>query len=238
METFQQLAKHPKMEELLQGMTQVVSSLPSEKEDSHAKGSHDTRGKAPMVERQHVVKTPSRASGPKDFVAFGHGTVNDDKEKAHVVEQSPVGVYGFAAYSASKFGLKGMAEALQQEIHCYNIRVSLIYPPDTFTPGLEKENETKPEITKVISGSSTAMDAVDVARKAVDGIKAGNFSISCNFDGWMLCIATAGMSPQPSTVLAFAEIFLSGILRLVGLCYIWIWYQTLVKWTKQHNKDK
>ncbi|MCO5592809.1 hypothetical protein L7F22_046812 [Adiantum nelumboides] len=149
-----------------------------------------------------------------------------------------VGVYGYAAYSASKFGLKGMAEALQQEIHCYNIRVSIIYPPDTFTPGLAKENETKPEITKVISGCSTAMDAVDVARKAVDGIKAGNFSISCNFDGWMLCIATAGMSPQPSTVLAFAEIFLSGILRLVGLCYIWTWYQTLVKWTKQHNKDK
>ncbi|MCO5549465.1 hypothetical protein L7F22_002936 [Adiantum nelumboides] len=149
-----------------------------------------------------------------------------------------VGVYGFAAYSASKFGLKGMAEALQQEIHCYNIRVCIIYPPDTFTPGFEKENETKPEVTKVISGCSTAMDAADVARKAVDGIKAGNFSISCNFDGWMLCIATAGMSPQPSAVLAFAEILLSGISRLVGLCYIWTWYQTLIKWTKQHNKDK
>ncbi|MCO5601051.1 hypothetical protein L7F22_055168 [Adiantum nelumboides] len=41
METFQQLAKHPKMQELLQAPTQVVSSLPLEREDSHAKGSHD-----------------------------------------------------------------------------------------------------------------------------------------------------------------------------------------------------
>ncbi|KAI5067071.1 hypothetical protein GOP47_0017599 [Adiantum capillus-veneris] len=147
-----------------------------------------------------------------------------------------VGVYGFTAYSASKFGLKGMAEALQQEIHHYNIRVSIIYPPDTFTPGFEKENETKPEITKLISGSSSAMNAVDVARQAINGIKEGKFSICCNFDGWMLCIATAGMSPQPSAVLAFAEIFLSGILRLLGLCFIWTWYQTLIKWTKRQDK--
>ncbi|MCO5577356.1 hypothetical protein L7F22_031185 [Adiantum nelumboides] len=73
------LVKHPKMQELLQGTTQVVSSLPSEKEDSHAKVSQDTRGKAPRVKRQQVVKTPSRASGSKDFVAFGHGTVNESE---------------------------------------------------------------------------------------------------------------------------------------------------------------
>ncbi|MCO5569255.1 hypothetical protein L7F22_022966 [Adiantum nelumboides] len=84
---FEVLAKQPKMQALLQGTTQVVSSLPFEKEDSHAKGSHDTCGKDPTVERQQVVKTPSRASGLKDF---GHDTVNDDKEKAHAVEQSLV----------------------------------------------------------------------------------------------------------------------------------------------------
>ncbi|MCO5578389.1 hypothetical protein L7F22_032230 [Adiantum nelumboides] len=37
------------MQELLQGRTQVVTSPPSEKEDSHAKGSYDTRRKAPMA---------------------------------------------------------------------------------------------------------------------------------------------------------------------------------------------
>ncbi|MCO5576418.1 hypothetical protein L7F22_030228 [Adiantum nelumboides] len=92
METFQQLAKHPKMQELLQGSKQVVTLPASEKEDSHAKGSYDIRGKAPMVERQQVVKTPSRASGLKGFVAFRHDTVNDDKEKAHVGEQPPVSI--------------------------------------------------------------------------------------------------------------------------------------------------
>lgn len=54
-----------------------------------------------------------------------------------------VGIYGYTAYSASKFGLKGLAEALQQEIIADNIHVSLIFPPDTETPGLlEGQNPT------------------------------------------------------------------------------------------------
>lgn len=46
-----------------------------------------------------------------------------------------VGVYGYAAYSASKFALRGLAECLQQELIDRNIRLSLVYPPDTMTPG-------------------------------------------------------------------------------------------------------
>ncbi|XWS32660.1 hypothetical protein CRYUN_Cryun22dG0008900 [Craigia yunnanensis] len=49
-----------------------------------------------------------------------------------------VGIYGYTAYSASKFGLRGLAEALQQEVIADNIHVSIIFPPDTETPGLEQ----------------------------------------------------------------------------------------------------
>lgn len=52
-----------------------------------------------------------------------------------VINFLQVGIYGYTAYSASKFGLRGMAEALQQEIIADNIHVSLIFPPDTETPG-------------------------------------------------------------------------------------------------------
>ncbi|RWV82518.1 hypothetical protein GW17_00055980, partial [Ensete ventricosum] len=47
-----------------------------------------------------------------------------------------VGVYGYTAYSASKFGLRGLAEALQHEVIADNIHITLIFPPDTETPGL------------------------------------------------------------------------------------------------------
>ena len=49
-----------------------------------------------------------------------------------------MGIYGYTAYSASKFGLRGLAEALQQEVIVDNIHVSIIFPPDTETPGLEQ----------------------------------------------------------------------------------------------------
>lgn len=49
-----------------------------------------------------------------------------------------MGIYGYTAYSASKFGLRGLAEALQQEVIGDDIHVSLIFPPDTETPGLEQ----------------------------------------------------------------------------------------------------
>jgi 3-dehydrosphinganine reductase len=51
-----------------------------------------------------------------------------------------LGVFGYTAYSASKFALRGLAESLQMELKPYNIYVTLSYPPDTDTPGLKEEN--------------------------------------------------------------------------------------------------
>lgn len=42
-----------------------------------------------------------------------------------------IGVYGYTGYCASKFALKGFAEALQMELKPYNIYVNTSYPPDT-----------------------------------------------------------------------------------------------------------
>lgn len=44
-----------------------------------------------------------------------------------------MGVYGYTAYSASKFGLRGFAESLQQEVINDDIHISLICPPSTET---------------------------------------------------------------------------------------------------------
>ncbi|GLJ46499.1 hypothetical protein SUGI_0979970 [Cryptomeria japonica] len=57
-----------------------------------------------------------------------------------------VGMYGYMAYFASKFALRGLAEALQQEVIPHNIHVSLIFPPVTDTLGLVEENKMRPEI--------------------------------------------------------------------------------------------
>ncbi|XP_041001028.1 3-dehydrosphinganine reductase TSC10A-like isoform X2 [Juglans microcarpa x Juglans regia] len=146
-----------------------------------------------------------------------------------------VGIYGYTAYSASKFGLRGLAEALQQEVIADDIHVSLIFPPDTDTPGLVEENKRRPQLTAIIAASSGAMKADEVAMKALSGIKSGSFIVPCNFDGLLLSIATAGLSPQRSFLMAFVEVVATGIIRFVALCYQWSWYRSIEKWTRKNR---
>ncbi|XP_021737279.1 3-dehydrosphinganine reductase TSC10A-like [Chenopodium quinoa] len=147
-----------------------------------------------------------------------------------------VGIYGYTAYSASKFALRGLAEALQHEVIADDIHVSLIFPPDTDTPGLEEENRRKPELTSIIAGSSGMMKADEVAKKTIDGIKKGSFIIPCNIEGELLSIATAGLSPQRSYLMAFLEVIAASPVRLLGLFFQWNWYGSIEKWHSKKNR--
>lgn len=147
-----------------------------------------------------------------------------------------VGIYGYTAYSASKFGLRGLAEALQQEIIADDIHVSLVFPPDTDTPGLVEENKRKPPLTSIIAASSSAMKADEVAEKTLNGIKSGSFIVPCNFEGYLLAVVTAGLSPQRSYVMAFVEVVSAGIVRLAGLFFQWNWYSSIEKWHAQSKQ--
>ncbi|GMN46617.1 hypothetical protein TIFTF001_015805 [Ficus carica] len=147
-----------------------------------------------------------------------------------------VGIYGYTAYSASKFGLRGLAESLQHELIAQDIHVSLIFPPDTNTPGLAEETKIRPQLTNIIAASSGVMKAEEVAKKALDGIKCGSFIIPCNFEGHLLSIATAGFSPQRSFLMAFVEVLTAGLIRVATLCFQWNWYGSIEKYYAQKNQ--
>ncbi|XP_043723015.1 3-dehydrosphinganine reductase TSC10A-like [Telopea speciosissima] len=148
-----------------------------------------------------------------------------------------VGIYGYTAYSASKFGLRGLGEALQQEVIADNIHVSLIFPPDTETPGFIEENKVRPQLTSIIAASSGAMKADEVAKRTLNGIKSGTFIVHCNLEGFILSIATSGLSPQRSPVIAFVEVVAAGILRIVALAIQWNWYGSIERWHAQKNSN-
>ena len=95
------------------------------------------------------------------------------------------------------------------------------------------ENKRRPPLTNVIAGSSGAMKAEDVAKKALDGIKSGSFIVPCNFEGHLLSIATAGMSPQRSFLMAFVEVLTASPVRFLALCFQWTWYGSIEKWHAQ-----
>jgi 3-dehydrosphinganine reductase len=101
------------------------------------------------------------------------------------------GIYGFAAYAASKFALRGLAESLAMEVTSINTKTSLIlnktitifslhklkpynltvtvsFPPDTDTPGFAEENKNKPEETRLISETAGLFSPETVAKVLLD----------------------------------------------------------------------
>lgn len=131
-----------------------------------------------------------------------------------------LGIFGFTAYSGSKYALRGMAEALQMEVTPYNIKVCLAFPPDTDTPGYVEEMKTKPLETRLISETSGLFTADDVAISIVNDCVNGKFSSYIGLDGWMLSLLTCGMSPANSIFESLQQILLLGIFRAVSLVYL------------------
>lgn len=96
-----------------------------------------------------------------------------------------MGIIGYASYAPSKFALVGLAEVLRHELKSYNIRISILYPPDTDTPGFEIENQTKPKETEILSGTAKLFSPEKVAKNYLRGISKGKFYIMVGEGVWI-----------------------------------------------------
>jgi hypothetical protein len=88
-----------------------------------------------------------------------------------------VGVFGYSAYSPTKFAVRGFLETLRAELAPYGIHVGCSFPPDTDTPQLADEEQYKPKETKAISGTIKPLSAERVAANILDGIEKERFAI-------------------------------------------------------------
>ncbi len=108
------------------------------------------------------------------------------RHSGHIVNVSSVagflGVFGYTAYSAAKFAVRGFSDALRQELKPYGICVSVLFPPDTDTPQLAYEDQFKPLETRRIAGAAQAMTADAVAAALVRGIERQQAYILPSFD--------------------------------------------------------
>jgi NAD(P)-dependent dehydrogenase (short-subunit alcohol dehydrogenase family) len=101
-------------------------------------------------------------------------------------------VWGYGAYSASKYAIIGFAEALRQEMALFDVGVQVFYPPTTKTPGLEKENEDKPALSWAIeseSGWNKTYEAEEVADAMRAAIERGKFHNVVGRDSWIIYTA-------------------------------------------------
>lgn len=87
------------------------------------------------------------------------------------------GIMGYATYAPTKFAIVGLAEVLRHELKPYKIHFSILYPPDTNTPGFQREEETKPKECAIMSEKAELLSPEEVAEVFVKGILKKKFNI-------------------------------------------------------------
>lgn len=104
-----------------------------------------------------------------------------ERGSGHIVNISSmagvIGTYGYSAYGASKFAIRGFSDVIRSEYKNKGIRVSVVFPPDTETPQLEFEENLKPAITRELSGNAGIMKADEVARVIWQDMQRGRYTI-------------------------------------------------------------
>lgn len=113
-----------------------------------------------------------------------------ERGSGHILNVSSIagflGIYGYTAYGASKFAVRGFSDALRAELRPRGIRVSILYPPDTDTPQLHYENQFKPPETKALANSASVMSSQQVAETALRGMRRGKYVIIPGWEGKLL----------------------------------------------------
>jgi 3-dehydrosphinganine reductase len=99
----------------------------------------------------------------------------------HIVNISSVagfgGVFGYSAYGASKFAVRGFSDVLRAEMKPHGINVSVVFPPDTDTPQLAYEKPFQPPETKVMNTKAKTLSAEEVAKCVLRGVERGKYII-------------------------------------------------------------
>lgn len=111
---------------------------------------------------------------------------------------------GYTSYAPSKAAVRALADCVRSETQGSGIGVSIAYPPDTQTPGYDKENESKPAVTKAICETfqETLYSADAVAALIWRGLRGGRYHLlNPDFLHTLGLSLAAGMTPRPRWLL-------------------------------------
>ena len=117
--------------------------------------------------------------------------------------------YGYSAYGASKFAVRGFSDVLRAEVKPYGIKVSVVFPADTDTPQLAFERAHQPPIMREINATAGEMSAEKTAEGILKGISKNTYAITPGFEPtlayWITNIAGYLQKPLIDSTIASAR---------------------------------
>lgn len=146
--------------------------------------------------------------------AFVPAMMEDSRPGALVLVSSAAGLLGLpwhAAYSAAKFGVRGIAEVLRFDLAPYGIGVHLVCPGGVDTPLVESVeiagvDRSDPEVAKIVDQFRRHAVTPDLAAtRILDGVRKGRYLVYTSPD------IRIGFAAQK-----YAPLFYNGAMRLLG----------------------
>ena len=121
------------------------------------------------------------------------------KEPKHLIFFSSLLAFlpfvGYTAYTPAKTALRALSETLAQEVLLYAdhtpIETHCVFPGTIFTAGYEREQLTKPEVTKKIEEADGGQTPKEVAEETIKGLERGEGNVVTS--GWLGVAMRAGM---------------------------------------------
>lgn len=142
---------------------------------------------------------------------------------------------GYSGYGPAKAATRALADILRQECIPYNIRVTNVLPGNMDTEGFAQEEKTKPEITRIIEGSSKPLDPDQVAVQVIKDLNKGRQMIYTDFIGWVLSANMLGVSPR---TLGFFQALVAIFFALFGGIVNWTIENDIRKYFAKNNPQK
>ncbi|KAG5513385.1 hypothetical protein PMAC_001448 [Pneumocystis sp. 'macacae'] len=111
-----------------------------------------------------------------------------------------LGMAGYSQYSPTKSALRCLTDTLRQEGILYGVKVHCAFLATVYTPGFEREQLTKPELTKELEGADQGQTPETVASRLIKNLEKGRFFITTEIIGDLLKNNMRGPTPRNNII--------------------------------------
>lgn len=157
----------------------------------------------------------------------GTGTAQPSKESRHLIFTASVialyGVVGYTTYSPSKWALRGLADTLTQEALLYPdqpVAVHVVLPGTILSPGFEREQRFKPDVTLQIEKDDPQQTPDEVAHKAIAGLEAGQYYVTVAVLGHVMRWGSLGSAPRNNALVDTLMVWIMAPIWLVVMAVV------------------
>lgn len=162
-----------------------------------------------------------------------------DAEPRHIIFTASVlgflAIIGYGPYTPSKWALRGLADTLAMEVNLYPdnpVKVHVVYPGTITSPGLERENKTKPDITLELEKDDPAQSPEQVAEKAIRGLQRGEYFVTVSWLGDLMRCGVMGGSLRNNWVV---DTVVGWLVPIIYFFVLWDMNSKIGGWARKYG---